>query len=171
MNKKISDGEIIRDIQQGQIDHYSYLVHRYIGKLNLYVKQFIKKAEDRDDIIQTTFINYYKVIDCIDSSRPIWPYLMTIAKHEVNHFLRQQYKKVALTDDISDEMGEYNIEEKDVIEQTIAKLNEKDKRVIRLLYQGYTYKEIAEVLQKPLNTIKTLIRRLRIKLIRKNDKT
>jgi len=169
--EKLSDKDIIRNIQQGQIDNYSHLVHRYVGRLQMYVRQFIKKVEDRDDIIQTTFINYYKVIDRIDPDRPIWPYLLTIAKHEVAQFLRTHMKNVSLTEDIKDEKAEYNIDEKNIIEKTIAKLNKRDKQIIKLLYQGFTYKEIAEKLEKPLNTIKTIIRRLRLKLTRKNDKT
>ena len=71
-------------------------------------------------------------------------------------------------------VGDDNFLEKIINQESLLEkifLNEKEKRIIDLLLTGYRYQEIGQKSKIPLNTVKSIIRRLRLKIKRmKNEK-
>ena len=51
-----------------------------------------------------------------------------------------------------------------IIQKQLESLPHEQKKAVNLVSEGYSYKEIAKFLDRPLNTIRTLIRRARLKL-------
>ena len=80
-------------------------------------------------------------------------------------FWRRQKATVSLDEKIATDEKEENLE-KEIVEKQIEKLPKEQKKAVKLVSQGYSYKEIAKFLNKPLNTIRTIIRRGRLKLIK-----
>ncbi len=168
MNKKINDQEIILKIKSGEIDLFKIIVDRYYDYIFLLIKKKIFNLEDAEDLTQNVFINFYKSIENFDEKKPIKPYLYTIALNELKMFYRQYIKTLRLNENIE-------IEDKKTIEEFYQEedfifldFNDKEKKIIQLLIEGYHYQQISKKLKIPLNTVKSIIRRLRLKIQKKN---
>lgn len=157
-----TDHEIIIKIQQGDIDQFSFLVKKYLKKITQYARQYITDRDEREDVIQNTFLNFYKSISRYDSKRPLWPYLLTIAKNEVKMSLRQRKKTISL-DAALDTIAAPEHSRFD-LGAALKSVSQKQKAVLQLIADGYSYLEISKKLSIPVNTIKTEVRRARIKL-------
>ncbi len=170
---ELSDKDVILRIKEGQIDFFSVLVKKYTNKIHGYVKSKLFDKENTDDIVQNSFLQFYKAINRFDGERPILPYLYQIAKNELKMYYRSHKETVSLNEltaaNISDDVNK-NDNESDTWE-LVNTLPDTEKKALRWLYEGYTYKELSKRLQKPVNTVKTLVRRARIQLkkLKKNE--
>ncbi len=162
------DKAIIQKIKQGELEHFSYIVHAYTKPIYTYVSKKLYEKEDADDIVQNVFLQFYKHIDTFDENAQILPYLYGIARNELKMYFRSKKTTVTLNEDVAadaEEIQDTNIEE------ALQLLPSEQQEPLKLLYEGYTYEEIATKLQKPVNTIKTIVRRTRLKLKKQHEKS
>lgn len=162
----LSEKEIIRKIRNGEIDYYSFIVNKYTSSIYSFVKAKIKKHEDVEDIVQNVFISFYKAIDRFDEKKPVKPYLYQIVSNELKMFYRKYKPSLPLKEDLILEEKESFISDNSFLKS----LNNLEKKLLMMINEGYPYKEIAFKFKKPLNTVKSIIRRARQK-VRKNEKT
>lgn len=157
-----TDREILIKIKEGEIDHFTYLVKKYLQKVTQFVSQSIRDHDEREDIVQNTFLNYYKSISRIDATRPVLPYLLEVAKNEVRMHLRRRRSTLSLNSVA--EPGEEQELYRFSIAEILRVLSQKQQRILQLISEGYKYAEIAKLLRIPVNTIKTEVRRARQKI-------
>ena len=131
-----------------------------------YITNKLFDLQETDDIVQKAFIKLYKSIPRFDEKRPLLPYLFEIAKNELKMYFRSHREKVGLTQDVS--VFQENALKEYELEDMIKDLPKDQRKAIGMIYEGFSYEEIAKNLKKPLNTIRTIIRRARLKLIEKN---
>ena len=160
---KLSDQEVIVKIKNGEIDNFIYLVKKYDKQIYNFVYKKIKNRDDIEDIVQISFIRFYKAIDRFNAEKPVLPYLFEIVRNEMKMFWRSRKKTVPLDEKITAEVKDVYIE-KDIINKKLESLPKEQKKAIELVGEGYSYREIAKVLNRPINTIRTIIRRTRLKL-------
>lgn len=164
--EKLEDREIIIKIKSGKIDYYTYIVNKYTQRVYNYLYKKIFNKDDIDDIVQLIFLKFYKAINNFDEERPILPYLFEIIKNEIKMYYRSRDKAMPLREEIiSTNQFDFSYEALDV-EQLLKLLSSEERTALNLLSEGYLYHEIASKLDKPLNTVKTLIRRARLKVIK-----
>jgi RNA polymerase sigma-70 factor (ECF subfamily) len=167
----IDDREIIKRIKQGEIDYFSLLVNRYTGRIYNFVAERLFNKDDVDDLVQNAFFNFYKALCRFDEERPVMPYLFEIAKNEMKMYFRSRKETVSLDDTIR----VYNNEElnipKEDIEEMLNILPQQQRRALELFSEGFSYQEIAKDLGRPLNTVRTIIRRARLKMRKTYEKT
>lgn len=149
-------------ILAGDIDVFEVLVKRYSAKLLSYVSQRLYKKEEVDDIVQTSFIQLYKNLSRFDTKKPLYPYLMQITRNELFTYFRKNKITVPLNDEV-----EYGVPPPEQgmgidSDELLAGLKPEHKNALLWFVEGYSYKEIAKKLGKPLNTIRTIIRRARL---------
>ena len=159
----LSDKEVIIRIKEGEIDYYSYIVKKYTKQIYNYVNKKINNRADVEDIVQVSFLQLYKVVGRLDLDKPVLPYLFQIAKNEMKMFWRAQKKTIPLDEKIIVEEKEEWID-LDFIKKQLVRLTKEQKKAIQLVSEGFSYKEIAKFLGKPINTIRTIIRRARMRL-------
>ena len=160
---KLSDQEVIVKIKNGEIDNFIYLVKKYDKQIYNFIFKKIKNRDDIEDIVQISFIRFYKAIDRFNAEKPVLPYLFEIVRNEMKMFWRSRKKTVPLDEKITAEVKDVYIE-KDIINKKLESLPKEQKKAIELVGEGYSYREIAKVLNRPINTIRTIIRRTRLKL-------
>lgn len=161
----LSDKEVIRRIKNGEIDNFIYLVKRYGKQVYNFVYKKIKNRDDVEDIVQVSFLHFYQAINRFDQEKPVLPYLFEIVRNEMKMFWRSQKKTVSLDEQITVEVKEDNFE-RDIIKKKLESLPKEQKKAVELVSEGYSYQEIANTLRRPLNTIRTIIRRARLKLLK-----
>lgn len=158
---ELSDKDTIRKIKKGQIDSYSLIVKKYTTITYQFIYKKLFKKEEVDDLVQNVFISFYKSLDKFDEKRPVKPYLFQIVQNELKMYYRSQKPTTVLNDNIYiEDDSRQNIKSEDYLKH----LNDKEKNIFKFIVDGYSYFEISKFTKKSLNTIKSIVRRARLKL-------
>lgn len=165
----MEDKEVIKKIKNGEIDEFAFIVRKYQSKLYYFFSQRLSEKEEIDDLVQETLIKFYKNINRFNEEKSIAPYLLAIAQNELKMYWRKNRQKILpLSEKIADESENFLIG-KD--ESLLLSIDKRERKIIHFINQGYHYSEIAKRLKINENTIKTIMRRLRLKIEKiKNEK-
>lgn len=162
------DKNIIAKIRQGEINEFEKIVKKYSQKIRNFIRKHLSSEMDTDDLTQTIFIKFYAALTDgkFNEEKKISPYLFQIAINELKMHYRSSKKNISLGDMQGEEkeLSTNFVFEEDE-ETLLAFLSKKEKKIAKLLVEGYSYSDIAENLGKPINTVKTWIRRLKLKLV------
>ncbi len=122
---------------------------------------------DAEDVVSETFIEAYKGIKNLREPESFKPWIMRILHIRCKRKITQ-YIKDKQTDDISEQLDlmdeSINVEEdstkKVVVTEALNSLHPEEKNIIILsVLQGYTTKEIGEILEVPHGTISSKLHR------------
>ncbi len=174
---KMSDAELLELYKQGQESAFQEIVSRYKNGLYTFLKQFLNRQELVEDVFQETFMQLFNSIDSFDQSRPLRPWLFTIAANKAKDALRKWQRTAAVTigsiadsQDISfDEMLNTITSDKtfpsDELEKgetslrvahILAEMPENLREIINLAYfNKFSYKQMADILSIPIGTVKS----------------
>lgn len=162
---EMTDKAVIEEILLGDINKFEILVERYTSKVQLFIGSRLFDKQEVDDIVQNSFIQFYKALSSFDTEKSVYPYLLQIARNELYMFFRKNHMTIPLKDDIIQTRGEES--KADTIQEIVEGLKPDYKKALLWFAEGYSYQEIAKRLDKPLNTVRTLIRRARL-FVQKN---
>jgi len=154
--KDLSEKEALKAVASGNKDAYHFIVKKYKRAAYYVALGFVKNYQDALDISQEAFIRAFYKIKKYDMSRAFYPWFYKVLKNLCLDHLRKRriqsdipIEKVSIFEDTNK-----NLELRDELWEGIEKLPFAQREVIILRYfHQYTYKEIAEVLQKPVGTI------------------
>lgn len=168
---KKTDEELVREVKEGHITSYEVLVRRFEKRVYQYALRFVKRGDDAKDIVQDAFIGVYEHLEKFDEKRSFSAYLYRVVKNGAISFLRKQKRLTSLHRleivDETEEQEEALIKKlrSRSVRQAIDALDGKYKKVINLYYfDDLSYEEIARKLVMPINTVRTYIRRAKIRL-------
>lgn len=148
LNKLFAGNKTIQDI----VNDYSDMLLRIAF-------QNIKSLSDSEDIVQESYIKLINSNIDFNNEEHLkaWLIRVTINKCK-DHFKSSWFRKTVL---ISENMDFLAPEEKGIMNE-IFSLDKKYRNVIYLYYyEGYSIKEIANILNKNANTISSLLQRAR----------
>jgi len=153
---------------------YQYLMKRYERKLARYIKRICPmNKEDTEDVLEEVFIKVYRYLNDFNTDLSFSSWIYRIAHNEALSYLRKldTQPKTVYSDPDSPVFGslsqdidfQQKINEK-YFEKNITKafdnLDEKYRSVLILKYlENKDYREISDILKKPMGTIATLINR------------
>lgn len=161
----LSDNEVIQKIKKGEINYFEIIVKKYTAKIYQLIKTKVSIKEDIEDLTQNTFIKFYKSINRFNENLPVLPYLYQIAKNELKMYYRDKKNFLPLKEYFK------NGDEKDFFDKLdnkkdyLKNLKNQEKEIMLMLIDGFSYNEIAKKFKKPVNTVKSIIRRTRKKLL------
>lgn len=182
-----SDEDLLQRFRRGQADAFGVLVRRYERELFGYLRRYVGDVTLAEDVFQNTFLQVFQRCGQWDSSRPVRPWLYTIATHQAIDALRRNGRHLAVRlDEAHAENGEGEVvgllemlqspgptpqesvsalERKQLIRATVDALPELLKQVLLLAYyQGLKYREIADILEVPVGTVKSRLHAALVKL-------
>jgi RNA polymerase sigma-70 factor, ECF subfamily len=158
----VEDKEVILKIRRGEIDSYYHIVEKYTQRIYNYVYKTLFDKSDVDDIVQEVFLNFYKAVNRFDVNKKISPYLIQIAKNQLKMYFRSKKTHLPLKEEmIVEDKPDNNTDSSEMI---LKQFPADQKKAMELFIEGFSYNEIASKLKKPLNTVKTIIRRSRLKV-------
>lgn len=184
---EFTDEELLSKFQEGQTDAFGALVRRYERELYGYLRRYLGDANLADDVFQNTFLQLYTKIGQYEAGRPVRPWLYTIATHQAIDALRRNGRHQVLSlDQNRKELPNGEIrslvelletrgpgtlemvqaeERKEKVRATVDALPEFLKQVVLLAYyQGLKYREIADILDIPVGTVKSRLHAALVKL-------
>lgn len=156
----------IKSVQDGDGEAYRLLVERYHVGLIIHCERLVKDRQLAEDLSQEAFVTAYKKINSynIDKSK-FSTWLYRIASNKSIDYLRKQNRELP-TEDIEliaqEAAPDYEAEEqKRQVRSVVSRLEPPSYRqVIEAYYwEGKTYEQIAADMNKPINTIRTWLRR------------
>jgi len=151
---------LVRKIKKGNVD--SLLQWVDINKQKLYKIgwAYLKNHADIEDVFYNTIIKAIENISKLKSEEAFEAWFVSILLNECRKILRDK-KRIIPTDEIEFNNEAYSSDEQlekyDLI-NGLKSIDEEYKELIILkYYSGYSQKEIAEILNMPLGTVKTKI--------------
>ena len=163
--------QIINKVKQGDDRAYAELVTRYQTPIyNLMVRMSL--SEDQAlDMTQETFIRAYQKIGAFDQSKKFFPWLYTLGLNIARDYLRKYSNERNKTQSL-DQMAMKGEEpqfsnaafdqaiEIQYLDKALSKLPEDMREALVLRFiEGFSYKEIAEVLNIGLSNAKMKVHR------------
>ncbi len=181
LSKENNNSEIINpNISKGNDDfqdldfnslNFDTLYQKYKYYLLRYVLKHVGLKDEAEEIIQETFIKVIKGINQLKSAKAVLPWMTSITRNVCFDFLRYKQRKLPRQMISFDEIGfNQNIqqlgcndvnyveqaEKVQIVQDVVKNLPLKYKQVIVLHdIDGYTYKEIAKILNVEITTIKS----------------
>ena len=183
-NKKMLDGndeKLVSQYLKGDEKSLEILVKQYIKPIYRFIYRYLGNTSDAEDITQEAFVKAWRHLKKFDQMKSFKTWIFSIAKNASIDFLRK--KKIIPFSKFN------NREDENIITETIVdpaplpqeifdlknlaeelarvmkKLSPKYRMVLFLHYNDhFTFREIAESLEEPLNTVKSRHRRALIAL-------
>lgn len=170
----VSDEDLIEEYIQGNQEALKTLIDRYTPQIYNFVARFVG-ITSAPDVTQDVWIKVWRNIKKFDITRAHFKtWLFTIARNTTTDYLRKKKSMVFSDFDNEDSLFEDTVidevilpdeaieklEDKELLNKLLSKLPLNYQEVLTLHYQeDMTFKEIGEVLGKPLNTVKSHHRR------------
>ena len=164
-NKSFCDSDLMKQILIGDQAAFGELYFRYKSRMYYYFYRMLgNSAEQANDFLQELFM---KLIEKPESYNPAynfstWLYSVAnnMCKNEYRHReVRQEYHSVEALKSQIDYLNESSIDPDEAIEkvfQTLEQLGEEHRSAFLLRYrEGFSIKEIAEILDLPEGTVKS----------------
>jgi RNA polymerase sigma-70 factor (ECF subfamily) len=171
-----SDAQLISDYQAGSQEALEILVSRYLKTVYFFIARMVGQGSEADDITQDTFVKVWKNLDKYDPKQNFKTWVLSIAKNTTYDWFRK--KKALNFSDLSGE-GEENIFEDNlsdlellpdeifaqkelasILSGALDKIPLNQRTILVLhLEDELTFEEIAKIVDKPMNTVKSQYRR------------
>jgi RNA polymerase sigma-70 factor (ECF subfamily) len=166
-----SDEKLVKLSAAANAKAFAVLVNKYKDDVAAIVKGMLGDVPEADDVGLEVFIRFYNSASKFRGDSHLKTYLTRIAINLSLNELKSRKNKYMLSIDdsikenasITDEFSEKEI--KDVVNMGLERLEAKFKSVLVLrLIQGYSTKEVAEILNLPLGTVLSRLSRAQQKL-------
>ena len=165
---------ILARIADGENGSFELLIEKYGNLVWSIGKKFLYRQSDVEDAVQEVFIAIWKSADKFDANKAKEiTFVSMIARRRFIDHLRKISKHKNLESIDDDNSGHQLYKESilnestdlQLIKNAIKSLDINDQELLNLsIYQGYSHSEISKLLNVPLGTVKTRIRRNLIKL-------
>lgn len=173
-----SDEELLsRYRDQGRPEDFNELVRRYQHELYRYLARYTGDPSLAEDVFQNTFLQLHLKRGLYEEGRPVRPWLYSIATHQAVDALRKAGRHPTISLDqrasndpsdasslvdmlVSEDSGplaELQGEERKAwVRESVARLPDVLRETLILAYhQDLKYREIADILQIPVGTVKS----------------
>ena len=176
-----SDQQLIANYLTGNEEALETLIKRYLKSVYNFTYRYTGNQEESEDITQKVFVKVWRNLRKFDQSKNFKSWIFSIAKNTSIDWLRK--KKAIPFSSFENEKGENVLirvladsaplpdklfERASIAETLNATINQlapKYRRLFSLRYNGgLTFRKIAVILGKPVNTIKSQHRRALISL-------
>jgi RNA polymerase sigma-70 factor, ECF subfamily len=173
----MSDMELLKRYAAGEEDAFQELVKQYKDSLYAFLRRFLNRSDLIDDVFQETFMQLYVSRNTFDLSKPLRPWLFTIAANKAKDALRRSQRvdstnlgsmfdsEDSSVDDVlntldHDEHMPYDDliknETATAVQRVISRMPTKLREILILgYYNKFSYAEIAEMLKIPVGTVKS----------------
>jgi RNA polymerase sigma-70 factor (ECF subfamily) len=152
----LSDREAIDAVKKGHRNAYRSIVDRYKRRAYHVALGMVGDPQDALDISQAAFIRAYRNIKSFDTGRSFLPWFYRILRNLcLDHIKRcKRRREVSLTEALVCVDNSADREASLVLRRAIDALEVEHREIIILHYfEGFSYKEIASTLGKPIGTV------------------
>ncbi len=177
-SQKPTDAELLAQFGEGDEAAFREIVNRYKNGLYAFLRQFLNYQDMVEDAFQETFLQLFTSRASFDTSRPLRPWLFTIAANKAKDALRKRQRTAAIPigtiadsqemsfDDVlntltsdSSTMPYEDLQKSEtasLIGKIITDMPENLREILILAYfDKFSYKQMAQILSIPIGTVKS----------------
>lgn len=163
--------ELILKAQKGDDEAYTQLILLVKNDLYKVCRTRLLNEDDIDDAIQETMIQTFKQIKKLRDTTKFKSWIIAILINNCNNIYRKN-KKFKLVDEFEEflqnehQINNIEMTEEDLNFYSLIKHLKYEERIIIILYysEKFTSKEIGKILHINENTVKTILRRAKLKI-------
>jgi len=183
-----SDEDLLTRFRMGEKEAFGTLLRRYERELYGYLNRYLGNSVLAEDVFQNTFLQVFLKIGQYEAGRPVRPWLYTIATHQAIDAMRRngRHQMVSLERAREEASGQGELkglvdmlqgpapgpleqlsaeERQQRVRASVDNLPDPFRQVVVLAYyQGMKYRDIAEVLDIPVGTVKSRLHAALVKL-------
>ena len=136
---------------------FDSIYEEYFDRIYYKVVSVVKNQSDAEDICQDTFISVYKNLEKFREESNIYTWIYRIAINKTYDFFKKRKLEFEINDDVLSLPEDINFDSKVILEEKLKLLEEKEREIVVLkdIY-GYKLKEIAEIKNMNLSTVKSV---------------
>ena len=166
--KHLSDQELMRIVQAGDLSPASEIYDRYSGRIYNFALRFLKNSEAAEDATQEVFVKMIRHASQFQGDAKLSTWLFSITANWCRDFLRKADNKSKESDDVLvtlpaplDQSPDRNLEQRENeirIQRALKALTPEQREAILLSrYQGLSYAEIAQISGCSEGAVKTRV--------------
>lgn len=164
---------IIRDMNRQLLVKFEDIVEQYQKDILNFHYRLVGNRFEAEDLAQETFIKAYKNFESVEDHEKIKSWLFRVARNATIDFFRknkhhsvpldtvilENYARATAVDYRQDVMAHEVSQE---LKKSLRQLSSEDQVIVKLLYyEGFSYKEICDLLNINQNTLKSRLHRAR----------
>ncbi|MEX2600900.1 MAG: sigma-70 family RNA polymerase sigma factor [Balneolaceae bacterium] len=163
----MDDAQLIRQFRNGDPESFNRLANRWKDRIHRFAYRYFADRDEAAEITQKTLINAYQKIDLLRDEGRFSPWIYRIATNLcIDETRKNGRKKTTPIDSLADseEAAEHGtpatrLEQRELgelLQKALLLIPEEQRAVIILKeYEGLKFREIADALDQPLNTVKS----------------
>ncbi|PGH22477.1 RNA polymerase subunit sigma [Fusobacterium polymorphum] len=136
---------------------FDNIYEEYFDRIYYKVLSVVKNDDDAEDICQETFISVYKNLSKFREESNIYTWIYRIAINKTYDFFKKRKLEFEINDDVLSLPEDINFDTKVILEEKLKLISDKEREIVVLkdIY-GYKLKEIAEIKNMNLSTVKSV---------------
>ncbi len=176
-NDPSTDAALVEKFRAGDRRAFDRLVQRWQDPVYRVAWRYTGSADEAMDVTQNTFVKAWTRIDSLDEPTRFGAWIYRIARHQCLDHLKTAHRQrfVAISslgpqgddatvqedipDDSAQSSPQHTMEQRqtsDILNQALDRIPEEQKMIIILKeYEGLKFREIADILDLPENTVKS----------------
>lgn len=180
MLSTLTDMALLEEVKAGNMAAFRTLYYRHVDHIYGLVTRILGPSRgDREDVVQEVFFQAHRSVGQFQGRSSVATWLYRIAANVSYSHLRGVASKVVTTREVPSpasqmETGEKRVDARRAIQKMytlLDQLSAKNRMVFTLYeFEGLTLEQIAELLEIPLHTVASRLRRARERLMREITK-
>lgn len=169
--------DLLERYAAGEQEAFQELMGLYKDSVYAFLRRFLNRSDMIEDVFQETFLQVFVSRDTFDVSRPLRPWLFTIAANKAKDALRRMQRGEATQlgnmfgndefsiDDVLNTLDHdshmpyddlIRDERAEAVKRVLSRMPEKLREIVILAYfHKFSYAEIASILHIPIGTVKS----------------
>jgi RNA polymerase sigma-70 factor (ECF subfamily) len=164
------DAEVCRLLHEGRHDRaFECLLARYRHKVYRLAMSYVRSPADAEDLAQEAFVRLWRALPLYDGRASFSTWLYVIARNAcLSELRRRGSRPTTALDDLPEPPAGRPAASPDLrldCETLVATLEDPQRQIVRLFYlEERSYEQVAEMLDMPLNTVRSHLHRARKRL-------
>lgn len=151
----MDDRPVIERCLKGEREAFRFLVERYQTQAVAHGTAILGSREDARDAVQEAFVDAFQALKKFDPERRFYPWFYVLLRNRCFKLIgkRREAENIENAEILAPQNGISEIE-RIALEKALRELSEEEREIVGLKYlDGFSYDEIAELLQIPRGTV------------------